>query len=443
MKKYWAFLIFSLLAGRHSYAQIDTTNFFRDTLPNGLQIVVHFDTAAVNVGLNLAFHAGSKYDRADQAGVAYLCHRLFESELAAPRYTRTDGNTTNYVTGGMVSSLLDQEQSIYSQEFLPSELRQALSVEARRLDPQNYSNEKINYWRAVLIEEEQSRPPESRGAFVRLQILKRMLPTSYAQPVKGYADLVGATSNDEIREFINRYYAANRAVLALSGNVHPDSVLNIATNFFSFWPSNGDTIAPIAFSIDSSNLNTLDTLNYGTEGIPFLVSAFPLPHRDSSQFFEALAINDFLFRGDSAHLRQELMVKRQLVAFCGHDFQEFAAGSIASFFMIPKPGIDLDTLSKSLKGAIEYLAKDSTAISDYRFEAWKNNFENINNQENRTTSHITKTLLRQAICCTNLPDLANDRNILNLPKEKLKKEILKFFDPRKMIMLHFLEMNKE
>ena len=137
----------------HTQISIDTNLIKLDTLSNGLRVLISRDTNSNLSVLSLGFHAGSKYDRSDQSGVAYLVHQLLVNEEVIDYSAFGSQEVLNYATGGQTSRQFTKDFSIYKQVFTAEQLNEVLELEANRLNPDNFSTRRINKHRKLLLEE--------------------------------------------------------------------------------------------------------------------------------------------------------------------------------------------------------------------------------------------------------------------------------------------------
>lgn len=368
MRKYYTLIPILCIWANNMHGQLDSTKLSLDTLDNGMKVVVYADSSFHTVASKMVFYAGSKYDRADQSGVAYLCSKLMESELTAAQNLKTDLQNPNYLTGGFEACNINHDISSFSQVFIPSQLKTALALEAKRLDPNNFSNKNINRWRDVLIERQINLQSAGLNRTFDLNFLNQLLPPYYAKPVDGFSDLVASSTNDEIRDFIKQYYAPNRAVLTVVGPVSRDSVIKFSNAFFRFW-NLSDNQRFILREQDTLGRTLKNDTLLNDVLFPFqLVSlVFPMVSPIDSGFISLEPIADLLLNDQYGLISRGL---QPWVLETIYNYQPLIEKTQIIYSMIPKPGVSIDTMLARFDTLMHTLSEKG--INEPLFSNWQN-----------------------------------------------------------------------
>ena len=369
MRKFTIWLLWLLTSAQPAIAQIDTAKLDLDTLKNGLQLMIYSDSSLQMAATRLSFLAGARYDRADQAGVAYLSHHLIQNELAAPRSFSRDPAMVNYLTGGSVSAYFSEDISTYCQQFLPEEMKLALAVEARRLSPVQYASERISSWRnAIAQQEEQGDGPGQKNKYQQF-IQQSVFPAPYNRPLQGFADLLQASTNDEIKDFVKKHYTGNRAVLVIVSPVPVDTVRKLVNGFFRGWPQGGELpgVDSLAVMLPDSIHN--DT--FYTEGLvlPVATYLFPLPPATDTLFGDARSVATLLFAGRDALVTNALRKKGLRIADAGFDLKMHSGGSVVAYSVVPKLGQPIDSITLHLDSLLHHFSREE--VNDRSFYRWQ------------------------------------------------------------------------
>src|SRR5919205_3822802 len=195
-----------------------TVELRRETLSNGLRVVLSPDRSAPVVAVGLHYDVGFRSEPQGRTGFAHLFeHLMFQGsesleKLAHFRYVQGAGGTFNG------STHLDYTDYF---EVLPAgALERALFLEADRMRGPRLTEENLLNQIDVVKEEIRvnvlNRP---YGGFPWLKLPPVMFDT-FPNAHDGYgsfADLESATVADAA-EFFERYYASGNAVLAVSGD---------------------------------------------------------------------------------------------------------------------------------------------------------------------------------------------------------------------------------
>src|SRR4028119_617265 len=120
-------------------------------LPNGLKVVLHRDTAVPRVTVCVAYHVGSKNERAGRTGFAHFFeHMMFRGTPHVPNYDiplQEAGATSNAFTSEDLTAYIETVPSPF--------LERALYLEAERLGflPAALDREKFDTEREVVKNE--------------------------------------------------------------------------------------------------------------------------------------------------------------------------------------------------------------------------------------------------------------------------------------------------
>ena len=204
------------------------------TLPNGMRVVVQEDRGSPIVAVHLMYHVGSKDERPGRTGLAHLLeHLLFEgSENCAKgefdRLLERVGGTNNG------STWLDRTNYY---EVVPSHaVELALWLERERMAHflPVLDEEMLAVQRSVVVNE-RKQAYENRPyglAYERLHELLFPEGHPYSWPTIGYAADLEATRLEDARDFYERFYTPDNAVLVLAGDLSPEEGFELAAAYF-------------------------------------------------------------------------------------------------------------------------------------------------------------------------------------------------------------------
>ena len=190
-------------------------------LPNGLKVVLHRDASVPRVTVCVAYHVGSKDERAGRTGFAHFFeHMMFRGTKNVPNY-----DIPLQETGGQSNAFTSEDMTVYF-ETVPTEyLKRALYLEAERLAflPSALDQEKFDTEREVVKNERRQSYENRPYGLAEEAILAGVFPKGhpYSWSVIGsMADLDRASLKDLKQFFLNHYHPGN-AALCLSGDFDP------------------------------------------------------------------------------------------------------------------------------------------------------------------------------------------------------------------------------
>ena len=209
-------------------------NVVRATLPNGLRVVVVPDHLAPVVSTALNYLAGSNDAPAGFPGTAHaLEHMMFRGSAGLDRDQLAE---LGALLGGAYNASTSETVTQYTYTVAASDLGLALRSEALRmrgltLAEADWANER------GAIEQEVSRdlssPFYNYGSQVQAVLFAG---TPYEHDALGTRPSFDRTDTALLRQFYDRWYAPNNAILVIAGDVEPAAALAQATATFADIP---------------------------------------------------------------------------------------------------------------------------------------------------------------------------------------------------------------
>lgn len=206
--------------------------FRHETLPNGLQVIAEQSPSALSTSVGFFVNTGSRDETDAEWGVShFLEHMVFKGtgELSADEINRRFD-----ALGASANAFTSEEDTVYYASVLPEQQREAVELIGRILRPalrdEDFATEKL-----VILEEIQmydDQPPFGaddvcREAFFRGHPL--------ARSVLGTTESIRGLSVEAMRDYHRRRYAADNVVLAASGAVDFESLVESARRICGDW----------------------------------------------------------------------------------------------------------------------------------------------------------------------------------------------------------------
>lgn len=207
--------------------------FQRFTLDNGLTLLVYEDANSPTVAVHLAYGVGAKDEPTGRFGFAHLMeHLMFSGSAALPgsyisHLERAGAEGLNGVTSADVTQ--------FFQSVPPGSLDYALFAESDRMGyllgglvPQA-----LEVQRDVVTREMEENELQPLGAVQGL-ILRHLFPEKhpYAHKVAGERADLQQVSFADVKEWYQRYYRPNNAVITLAGAITPEEAREKVQRWF-------------------------------------------------------------------------------------------------------------------------------------------------------------------------------------------------------------------
>jgi len=284
-------------ASSHHVAQANDV--LKSTLSNGLRVVIIRDTLAPIVTTEINYLVGSDEAPKGFPGTAHATeHMMFRgspgisqdqiAEIAANMGGAFNADTTQFMTQFFFTTPVQN-------------LDVALHLESLRMKGLDATEAQWKDERGA-IEQEVSRDLSNPDFKLYTQLSARMFKgTPYAHTPLGTRDSFNKTPASMIRDFHQKWYAPNNAVLVISGDVDPQQTLTMVRKHFGDIPRKTLPERPsFHFQPFTSYEQTLPTdTPYGTVAL-----AYRWPGIHDKDYYAALILADVLGsqRGDLAAL---------------------------------------------------------------------------------------------------------------------------------------------
>jgi zinc protease len=267
----------------------------RETLENGLRVVVVRNALAPVVTTELTYLVGSNEAPAGLPGMAHaLEHMMFRgsADLSADQLAAIAA-----AMGGQFDAATQQAVTQYMFTVPAEDLEVALHIEAIRMRSILAAQALWERERGA-INQEVAQDLSSPQYVAYTKLLAALFKgTPYAHDALGSRASFAKTTGAMLRKFHDTWYAPNNAVLVLVGDVEPASALEQVRRFFSKIPSRPLPARPA----ERLEPVTAQTFELGTDlpyGLVFV--AFRMPGSGSPDYAAARVLADALSsqRGD-------------------------------------------------------------------------------------------------------------------------------------------------
>ena len=261
----------------------------RATLPNGLRVVVVPDHLAPVVSTALNYLAGSNDAPEGFPGTAHaLEHMMFRGSEGLDRDQLAE---LGAMLGGAYNASTSEALTQYTYTVPASDLPLALHSEALRMRGLTLSPADWEHERSA-IEQEVSRDLSSPFYTYSVQAQAILFAgTPYEHDALGTRPSFDKTDTALLRQFYDRWYAPNNAILVIAGDVVPGEALAEAERIFADVPRR-DVPAHASFTLAPVQPRTLDLPTNFPFGLVTL--AYRMPGLKARDFAAADILGDVL-----------------------------------------------------------------------------------------------------------------------------------------------------
>ena len=341
----------------------------RFTLPNGLRVVHHQNSATAMVALNVLYNVGSSDEDPGHTGMADLFEDLwFGGAEHIPEFDKAlekAGGTNNAWTNCDFTNFYD---------ILPAHNAEtAFWLESDRMKALAFSDKALEVQRQVVCEEfKQVCLNQPYGDLYHHLDALAFEVHPYGHPVIGkeLSHIEGVTQQ-MVRDFFHSHYAPNNAVLAVVGNITLDDVRRYAEKWFGPIPARD--ITPRTYQPEPPQTQPRRGYAYGRVPQTLIVKAYHMPGYADPDYPVCDLITDLLASGRTSRFYRRLVMESGL--FTRADASVIGSEEPGLLLLMGslKEGVDEALAEQALEaGALSLVAEPP---SGYELERTLNLFE--------------------------------------------------------------------
>jgi len=289
----------------------------RQTLANGLRVVLAPDRTAPSVAVLARYDVGFRSEPEGRTGFAHLYEHLFEGSTSLEKLRHAQLVQGN---GGTFNGHTTPDATVYFEQLPAGALELGLFLEADRMRAVRLSEETMANQIAVVKEEIRvnvlNRP---YGGFPWIK-LPEVLYDTFNNAHDGYGsfvDLESATIGDAA-SFFSRYYAPGNAVLVVAGDFEVATAAALVERHFGDIPA-GRVLRRPSFAEPRPASERRVQTHDDKAPVPAVAVGYriPDPVADTDELLATLLAIDVLVDGPSSRLEQRLVQRDRLATHVG------------------------------------------------------------------------------------------------------------------------------
>jgi zinc protease len=213
-------------------------------LPNGLKVILSRDPTVPRVTVTVAYHVGSKNERAGRTGFAHFFeHMMFRGTKNVPNY-----DIPLKETGAQSNAFTSEDMTVYFETVPSNYLERALYLEAERLAflPSALNQEKFDTEREVVKNERRQSMENVPYGLAEETLLANVFPEGhpYSWSVIGSMRDLDSASLKDLKRFFGEFYHPGNATLCLVGDFDPQEAKAWIQKYFGPLAS-GPAVKPV------------------------------------------------------------------------------------------------------------------------------------------------------------------------------------------------------
>jgi len=199
-------------------------------LTNGVRVLSEPLPDLTSATVGIWVENGSRYERAEQAGISHFLEHLFFKGTA--RRTAAQIAQEIDAVGGVLNAFTGKEYTCYYAKVLREHLPLALDLLADIFTQSTFAAEEIERERSVIVQEI-SQVEDTPDDYVHELFNLAFWPGHpLSRPIAGTAETVSRLGRDDFLRFLEARYRPDRVLIAAAGALTHDALLAVADRQF-------------------------------------------------------------------------------------------------------------------------------------------------------------------------------------------------------------------
>lgn len=277
-------------------------------LANGLTVLLHEDHSVPLISYHTWYKVGSRDEAPGITGSAHMLeHMMFKG---SKNYPGKSFDRLLHENGIVNNAFTTYDYTGFYESLPSSKLEMMMAVEVDRMSNLSLVPEDLLSEREVVKEERRWRIDNNPMGLLIETVMGIVFKTSnYRWPVIGTMKDISEYKIETLRDFHNKYYVPNNAILVLAGDFKTSEAKKLIEKYYGPLPSR--PVPPKEYppeAVQTSQRNS--TLKKDVQGTSFNVAFKSVPSSSEDMYALDLAAN-ILGNGTSSRLHKRLVYAKQ------------------------------------------------------------------------------------------------------------------------------------
>lgn len=420
-------------------SQETKVNFKKETLENGLRVIYNIDRSAPVISTIMHYEVGAKDEDFGKTGYAHFFeHLMFES---AGSLERAEIPKLINEAGGFLNAHTSFDETVYKFKVSANEVRLPLWIEAQRMRGLNVEEIGVETQRGVVLEEKKSSVDNQPYGTMLEKMLKNLFQQgTYSWTVIGDANHIEKAKIEDFKNFYDKYYQPNNAILVVSGNFIIEDLRGYINEYFGNIKNSSDIVRN-KVTIDTLKKEYRETVIDDKAPHKAVFIGYKGPNLGSEDYYATNLLSNILASGESSRLYKRLVNKDEIAMQTSmFPFNLQKDGAII-FYGVAYPNQDLDDVEDAIYEEVSKIIKDG--ISDSELQKVKN----INEMDIVASK---KNVMQKAMLLARFEAYYKDPNMINdeltnfnlVTKEDIQRVAKKYLGTKNRVVLNYLPKEK-
>lgn len=329
------------------------------TLKNGVTVLVKEDHRSPVVVNMVWYQIGSIDEVNGTTGLSHIVeHMMFKGTKKHP-----EGEFSRIVAslGGSENAFTTSDFTAYYQLVEKSHLATVMALEADRMQNLQFQQNAFEKEMQVIKEERRMRvEDDTSGVLNELVNATAFMANPYHHPVIGWMEDLEHMQLSDVKNWYQRWYAPNNAVIVIVGDVNPKEVQTLAKRYFEQIPVKKITPTRLQAEPAQRGIRRVEVKANTTS--PSIVLAYKAPTfsdlEDQTDIYALSMLAAVLDGYANARLTANLVKKEQIVSSAWASYSGLSRGpALFSIGAVSMPNVDNAVVEQRLREEIQKIAR--------------------------------------------------------------------------------------
>jgi predicted Zn-dependent peptidase len=328
--------------------------YFTKTLDNKMEVVViPMDNDSGVITTDIYYKVGSRNEIMGKSGIAHMLEHMSFKETKKYKSGEFDKIVKSH--GGVNNASTGFDMTHYYIKTASKNLGMTLELFSELMHNLSLKDEEFQKERDVVAEERRWRTDNNPLGYLYFRIFNMQyvyhpyhwLPIGFMQDIQSW-------SINDIRDFYQRFYQPENAILIVSGDIKPDTVYVEAEKYFGSI-QNMHTV-PEVIAVEPKNDGVKRAiLQKDNNKVDTLAITYAIPNFEDDDQVALSAISELLSAGKSSRLEKNLVNDKHLVNMVSAYNMQLKDPGVFLIMALCNPGVKAETAEKEILIELERL----------------------------------------------------------------------------------------
>lgn len=337
------------------------------TLKNGMKFMVLEDHSIPNANFYTFWKVGSRNEVHGITGLSHFFeHMMFNG---AKKYGPKQFDRVMEANGGSNNAYTTENTTVYTDWFQSGALETIFDLEADRIRDLAIDPNMVQSERGVVLSE-RSTGLENSNYRVLNELVQSVafVEHPYMFPVIGFESDIKRWTQADLERYFKTYYSPNNAVAVVVGDVTPDQVKKLATQYLESIPA--QPLPDSLRTVEPPQNGERRATTYKDIATPNVLLAYHVPATRHPDYYALDLLSGILSTGNSSRLVKSLVLDSTIAARVSTNMDISFDPSLFSVYAVAASNVSAEQLERSVLAQIDRVA--SSGITDEELQKLKN-----------------------------------------------------------------------